>query len=296
MSKLMSIKRVIWFIGGIFLMALAFNLFLLPHNIMCGVSGMGVLAKSVFNLDPSLVILGLNILFLILSFIFLGKESTANTILGSILYPVMIKLTEFIPNMITIGELEPFVEVACGAALLGFGLGFVFKAGFTTGGVDILNQIVSKYGKMNIGTSMFYTDGIIIALSLVAFDLSTLVYSVINLFIVSTMTDKVVLGISQSKALYIITEHETSIKKYIIENLSHGVTILDGRGGYTGNFKKVIMCIVPTSQYYLLKDNIKRIDPEAFFVTTDAYEVSGGSIRKELEYGLNKDEERPQSI
>lgn len=258
-------------------MALAFNLFLLPHNIMCGVSGMGVLAKSAFNLDPSLVILCLNILFLILSFIFLGKESTANTILGSILYPIMIKLTEFIPNLIKLGELEPIVEVACGAALLGFGLGFVFKAGFTTGGVDILNQIVSKYGKMNIGTSMFYTDGLIIALSLVAFDLSTLVYSVINLFIVSTMTDKVVLGISQSKALYIITEHETSIKKYIMETLAHGVTVLDGRGGYTGNYKKVIMCIVPTSHYYLLKDNIKKIDPEAFFVTTDAYEVSGGA-------------------
>lgn len=258
-------------------MALAFNLFLLPHNIMCGVSGLGVLAKSTLGLDPSIVILGLNIFFLILSFIFLGKASTANTILGSILYPVMIKLTEFIPKVITIGELEPIVEVASGAALLGFGLGFVFKAGFTTGGVDILNQIVSKYGKMNIGTSMFYTDGIIITLSLVAFDLSTLVYSVINLFIISMMTDKVVLGISQSKALYIITEHETSIKKYIMETLSHGVTILDGRGGYTGNYKKVIMCIVPTNQYYSLKQHIKKIDPEAFFVTTDAYEVSGGA-------------------
>ena len=277
MNKHLSIKRVIWFIGGIFLMALAFNLFLLPHNIMCGVSGIGVLAKSVFNFEPSFVILGLNIFFLILSFIFLGKESTANTILGSILYPVMIKLTEFIPNMITIGELEPVVEVACGAALLGFGFGFVFKAGFTTGGIDILNQIVSKYGKMNIGTSMFYTDGLIIALSLLVFDLSTLVYSVISLFIISMMTDKVVLGISQSKALYIITEHETSIKKYIMETLAHGVTVLDGRGGYTGNYKKVIMCIVPTSHYCLLKDNIKKIDPEAFFVTTDAYEVSGGA-------------------
>ena len=91
------------------------------------------------------------------------------------------------------------------------------------------------------------------------------------------MTDKVVLGISQSKALYIITEHETMVKKYILNTLAHGVTILDGRGGYTGDYKKVIMCIVPTSHYYSLKENIQKIDPDAFFVTTDAYEVSGGA-------------------
>ena len=272
-----SLKKSIWFVGGILLMAIAFNIFLLPHNIVCGVSGLGVLANELFGLAPSLVIFVLNMFFLLLSFILLGKESTKNTILGSILYPLLIKLTEGLPLILNVGEIEPVVEIACGAALLGVGLGFVFKAGYTTGGVDILNQIISKYGHMNLGTSMFYTDGIIITLSLVVFNLSTLIYSIINLFIVSMMTDKVVLGISQSKALYIITEHETSIKKYIIDTLSHGVTILDGRGGYTGNYKKVIMCIVPTSHYYSLKENIKKIDPEAFFVTTDAYEVSGGA-------------------
>ena len=258
-------------------MAIAFNIFLLPHNIVCGVSGLGVLSHHLFKFDPSIVILISNSLLLILSFLLLGKESTKNTMVGSILYPVLIKLTEFVPSMIDLGTLEPIVEIACGAALVGVGLGLVFKAGYTTGGSDILNQIISKYGKMNLGTAMFYTDGLIIALSLLVFDFSTFMYSIINLFIVSIMTDKVVLGISQSKALYIITEHETSVKNYILNTLSHGVTILDGRGGYTGNYKKVIMCIVPTSHYYSLKENLKKIDPEAFFVTTDAYEVSGGA-------------------
>lgn len=272
-----KLKKVIWFISGILLMAIAFNFFLLPHNIVCGVSGLGVLAKHLFDFDPSIVILISNMILIVLSYIFLGKVSTKNTILGSILYPILIKLTETVPELFNLGTLEPIVEIACGAALLGIGLGFVFKAGFTTGGTDILNHIVSRYGKMNLGTAMFYTDGIIIMLSLFVFDFATFIYSVINLFIVSMMTDKVVLGISQSKALYIITEHETSVKKYILNKLSHGVTILDGRGGYTGDLKKVIMCIVPTSQYYSLKENIKKIDPDAFFVTTDAYEVSGGA-------------------
>ena len=89
------------------------------------------------------------------------------------------------------------------------------------------------------------------------------------------MTDKVILGISQSKAFYIITEHETDVKKFITQNLSHGVTVLEARGGYTGNMEKVIMCIVPTKEYYLFKEGIRMIDEHAFFIVTDAYEVFG---------------------
>ena len=103
-----------------------------------------------------------------------------------------------------------------------------------------------------------------------------MLYSIISLYIISIMTDKVVLGISNSKAFYIITEHETAVKKFIMEHLSHGVTVLDGRGGFTGNHQKVIMCIIPTKEYYIAKEGIREIDPRAFFVVTDAYEVNGG--------------------
>ena len=128
-----------------------------------------------------------------------------------------------------------------------------------------------------MGKSMYFTDFIIIIFSIFIFDLPTFVYSVLNLYIVSIITDKVVLGISSSKAFYIITEHETEIKKYITQNLSHGVTVLEARGGYTGNVEKVIMCIIPTKEYYVFKEGIKMIDENAFFVVTDAYEVSGGA-------------------
>ena len=78
-----------------------------------------------------------------------------------------------------------------------------------------------------------------------------------------------------SDTKYVITAHETDIKKYILNNLSHGVTVLDARGGYTGNVMKVIMCIIPTSEYFKAKEGIQSIDPNAFFLVTDAYEVSG---------------------
>jgi uncharacterized membrane-anchored protein YitT (DUF2179 family) len=96
------------------------------------------------------------------------------------------------------------------------------------------------------------------------------------MYIISIITDRVILGISKSKAFYIITEHETEIKKFITQNLSHGITVLEARGGYTGNMQKVIMCIIPTKEYYLFKEGIEMIDKNAFFIVTDAYEVSGG--------------------
>ena len=164
-----------------------------------------------------------------------------------------------------------------GAALTGFGLGLVFKSGFSTGGTDILNQIVSKYFKMSLGNAMFFTDGLIIVCGIFVFGWTNFMYSILSLYIISIMTDKVVLGISNSKAFYIITEHETDVKRFITQYLNHGVTVFDVRGGYTGNNKKMIMCIIPTKEYYLFKEGISNIDPKAFFVVTDSYEVSGGA-------------------
>jgi len=103
------------------------------------------------------------------------------------------------------------------------------------------------------------------------------IYSIISLYIVSIMTDKVVLGISQSKSFYIITEQEDLVKEFLVSQLKHGVTVLDGKGGYTGNKQRVIMCIVPTKEYFLVKEAIREIDKNAFFLVTDAYEVFGGA-------------------
>jgi len=127
-----------------------------------------------------------------------------------------------------------------------------------------------------MGNAMIFTDGLIALSTVFVFGWVPLMYSLMNLYIVSVMTDKVILGISQSKAFYIITTHESEVKKFIMQHLSHGVTVLEGRGGFTGDHKKVIMCIIPTKEYFVAKEGIHQIDKEAFFVVTDAYEVYGG--------------------
>ena len=152
----------------------------------------------------------------------------------------------------------------------------VFKAGFTTGGTDIVNQIISKYFKISIGNSMLMSDGLIVLSSIIFFGPVKFMYSIIFLYIISIMSDRVILGISDSKAFYIITEHEQEIKEYIMKYLSHGVTVFNAKGGFAKEKQNVLMCVLPTKDYYRLKEGINVIDKDAFFVVTDAYEVFGG--------------------
>lgn len=272
-----KLKRYTSFVLGVLLAAISYNLFLLPADLVSGVGGIGVMLNKLFGIDPALTLLVGSSILLALSFILLGKEKTANSVVGSLLYPLFVKLTSDIINYINIGDADPLIIVLFGAVLSGFGFGIIFKAGFTTGGTDILNQIVSKYGRISIGNAIFLTDGLIILASAFVFGWTKFMYSIIYIYIVGIMTDKVILGISESKAFYIITEHETDVKKFILNHLSHGVTVLDARGGFTGNNQKVIMCIIPTKEYFVAKEGIHAIDPNAFFVVTDSYEVSGGA-------------------
>lgn len=263
------------FLLGLLLISLAYNVFILPNNIVYGMGGIGVILYRTKGIDPSVVIMIGSIILLILSYFTLGWEKTRNSIIGSLLYPILVKLTGPLSGYLDFGATETIVTVICGSVLNGFGLGLVFKSGFTTGGTDILNQIFSKYFKVSIGKAMLFTDGIIVTIALSIFGFQKFIYSIINMYVIGIMTDKVILGISESKSFYIITEHETDIKKYIINNLSHGVTVLEARGGYTGNRLKVIMCIIPTKEYFKAKEGIQTIDPNAFFLVTDAYEVRG---------------------
>lgn len=273
-------QRSLTFLIGIFIVSITFNIFMIPNDIVYGVGGIGVIFKKLFNITPSIVILISSILLLILSFITLGFDKTKNSIIGSLLFPIFVELTEFIIPYINLGNTEPLLLTIFGAALSGFGYGLIFKSGYTTGGTDILNQIVAKYFKKSIGTSMFFTDGLIIGISLFFFGMQKFMYSVVNIVIISIMTDKVILGVSQSKTFFIITDSETAVKKFIMEYLDRGVTVIEARGGYTGNYQKMIMCTIPTKEYFIFKEGIESIDPNAFFMVTDAYEVSGGRIHR----------------
>ena len=260
---------------GAALTALAFNLFLLPNDILVGFSGLSIIANNLWGIKPSLFIAIGYAIIVVLSYIYLGKSATKKNIIGSLLYPFFVEVTSYLTPYVDLTGLEAVVLVLCGAVLSGFGSGLVYKVGYSTGGSDVVNQLVSKYIKRPIGTSMLITDGCIIGLGFFVFGFKTVIYSVIAVYVISFITDKVMIGISQSKSFYVITDHETEVKKFLLRALSHGVTVIPARGGYTGNEIKMIMCIVPTKEYVTIKENILAIDERALILVSDTYEVLG---------------------
>ena len=237
-----KLKRYIQFFIGVFLSACAFNIFLKPCNLIFGLS---------------------------------GYENSKSTILGSVAYPVFVKLTEFMPEYIDLGNTETIVIALCGALISGIGTGLVFKNNFTTGGTDVLKQILSHYGKMPYSKANLYSEGLIMLAGGFFFGWQSFIYSVITLYASGIISDRVILGISEYKTLEIITTEEKAIKNFIMESLNHGVTEIDAEGGYTNKRKKILLCAIPTREYFIASEAIKKLDPEAFVIVIDTYEVQG---------------------
>ena len=124
---------------------------------------------------------------------------------------------------------------------------------------------------------MLLVDGSIVVAGGFKYGWTSMLYALVVLYILSVMTDRIMLGISKSKAFYIITDEDEKVKEYIMKELGHGVTIFPVKGGYTKEKQKMLMCVVPTREYYRLKEGISKIDKDSFFVITDSYEVKGGA-------------------
>lgn len=272
-----KLKRYFELVIGILLIAIAFNLFLLPNELVFGgVSGLSIIVSKFITIDASTFIMIVSLLLLVVSFLVLGKNDTKASIVGSILFPIFVNITANIGEYIKLDTGNVLLSAVFGGIIYGFGAGLVFKAGFTTGGTDIINQILSKYLHMSMGNAMLISDGLIVVLGGFFFGATKLMYALIVIYIIGLMTDKVLLGISNSKAFYIITNEDEKIRDYLLNELHHGVTIFSVKGGYSHKKDEVILCVVPTREYYRVKEGIHEIDSEAFFVVCDAYEVSGG--------------------
>lgn len=275
-KKRKLIRRYIAFVFALFILAAAYNLLILPNNLVTGgVSGIAVIVKKI--IDPAVFIAISNVILLILSLIFLGKKKTVGSIIGIILFPIFVKLTESIGTLIVLENQDVLLYVIIAAFLMGTSCGIIIKNGFSTGGSDIVAQILSKTFKISIGKGTIVFDSIVILSGGIILGPFNIMYALVYLYIYSIMVDKVILGIAENKAFYIITEKDQEIKEYILDNLNHGVTILKAKGAYQGGSENVLMCVVPSKDYFRLKEGIKMIDEKAFFVATDAYEVKGGA-------------------
>lgn len=276
-NKKNLVKRIIEFLLGCFVVACAYNIFIAPNKLVPGgVSGIAVIINGIFNTDYATTIFILNIFLLIMSYILLGKEKTRASILGSIVFPIFVRATEYLNVWLQIDTSNMLLSALSGSILFGIGAGLIFRAGFTTGGTDIVNQILSKYLKITLGKSMLLSDGLIVLASGFFFGIKIMLYSVLVLYIISLISDRIILGISDSKMFLIVTEKDEEVKEYILKTLNHGVTIFKGKGGYKTQNEDVLMAVLPTKDFAQLREGIKEIDKTAFYIITDTYEVFGG--------------------
>ena len=257
--------------------ALIYNIFLLPLNIVSGgVSGVATITNHLYHIDPSLMVFLLSAACSLISLLYLGVEQTASTIAASIIYPILIKVTAPIATLIPIETNDIFIIVIFAGVLSGIASGLFYKSGYVNCGFPVICKVLYENFKIAISKSTLVINIIVVVFGGIFFGSLNAMYAAILLYISSIVMDKVILGISNNKAFYIITSEESEVKEYIIDKLHHNVTTFDVKGGFLEKKRKVLLSVIPSREYYKVAEGIKNIDKEAFFVVTDSYEVIGG--------------------
>lgn len=266
---------------GCLLIALTFNIFCVPNKIVPGgLSGVGIIFDHLFEIKTSYVLLVGNLLLVTTGIICLGLKDTIPSIIGAVVYTLIMYLTECMN--ITINLSSVFLNVITVGVLFGVGCTMVYLSGCSLGGLDIIGVIFNKKFGLTLGTSLFIVNGTVLVIGTFIFGIEALLISLIIRYIESKIIDTFLTGISDSKILFINTDKIEEITKYIIEEVESGVSEIKVTSGFKKQKNTVLMCVVPTEKYLLLKSQIIQIDNDAFITVMDSYEVYGGTNRYKL--------------
>ena len=266
---------------GCLLIALTFNIFCVPNKIVPGgLSGVGIIFDHLFEIKTSYVLLVGNLLLVTTGIICLGLKDTIPSIIGAVVYTLIMYLTEYLN--ITINLSSVFLNVITVGVLFGVGCTMVYLSGCSLGGLDIIGVIFNKKFGLTLGTSLFIVNGTVLVIGTFIFGIEALLISLIIRYIESKIIDTFLTGISDSKILFINTDKIEEITKYIIEEIESGVSEIKVTSGFKKQKNTILMCVVPTEKYLLLKSQIIQIDNDAFITVMDSYEVYGGTNRYKL--------------
>lgn len=275
-------KNIFLFVMGMLIAAFAFNLFYEPYSIVpSGSGGLALLVSKFIKVDLSLIVLVINLILLLLGLLFFGYDYAAKMLTITLLYPSFLKATTLITRHIDFENASLFLIMLIGGGLSGISSGLIRKSGFNPGGFSPLYDILKKYFHISYGVSGFIINALLIGSSGFIFGFNSVIYSVISLFVSSYMVDRIVIGISNNKVFYIITDNPNELREAIMNKLNYLVTVVKARGGYSNKRKKMLMCVVPTIEYLKLKELVAALDPSAFFLIVDAYE---SSVKKNCKY------------
>ena len=251
-------KRYLMLLLGCLIVAFSFNLFFLRYDIVCfGVSGISIVLSE-FGVNPSVFILCTNIVLMIVAYFALGFDNMKNQLVGALSYPIFVSLTSMITKYIDLGNTEMVVIAILGGVMAGIGYGLIYKSNFSTGGTDVI------------------VNGISVIIGKIVFSWDIVLYAILVSYLISVFTDKVLLGISKCKAFYIVTDKKKTniVKEFLLSIDGVGVTLMEAEGGYSKNDESLLLAVVPSKSYFIVKAGLKEIDNKMFFLVCDSYEVS----------------------
>lgn len=271
------VVEYIYILLGSAIIGYSFNVFLLPNKIASGgVSGISTILHSMLGWEPAYVQWAFNIPLFIAGVIFLGKHFGIKTLVGTAFLPFIVFMTK---------NADPWTHDALLGALfggigVGLGLGIVFRGKASTGGTDLLAQIINKYTGLTLGTCVVLIDGFIVLSAAIVFDIERGLYALIGLYVTSKTIDFVQVGFGRSKMAMIITSKQEEVREGILNQIDRGVTKLSAHGGFTDHERPVLMCVVDQAEFTKLKQLVKTIDPSAFVIVMDAAEVVGEGFKR----------------
>lgn len=279
-----NILEWVYIILGSFLVAVAINFFFLPNKITNGgASGIATIFYYFYQIPMGLTVMIINIPLFIISIWKLGIKFSIRTIISTTLLSIFLEIIK-LENIITTyqGIEDYFIAAIFGGLILGIGLSFVFKGNASTGGSDLLANIIYKVRKnVNLSTILLTIDAAIIIFSIIAFkSINIGLYSIIGIFVSNKVIDLLFEGINFSKAFYIITDKNEEIIRDIEEILERGSTTISGIGSYSDEECRVIISVVERNQVSKMKSIIYSHDKNAFVYITTAHEVIGNGFKE----------------
>ena len=274
-----NIKKYTKILIGCILISLGLNIFIIPAKLIASETiGFTSILSYNYGFNNAALLLILNVWTLWLIYMIYNIEKLKQYLLPTLLLPICIYLGSFI-NIKIINSVEELLVAIAGAYIMGYGYSLMYKEGYKTGAIYILEDMFNDLSKKNTRIVSRGFDLILILVVIKLYGLEQALYSSIVIIIIRYMTTKARIGISDSKAFYIITSKEKEIKKYLMEELHHDLTAIDAEGGFTKKKNKVIMTVISTKDYFRVKEGIQEIDPKAFISITDNYEVMNRNVK-----------------
>lgn len=263
---------------GSVILAVGMNMFMIPNMLAPGgISGLAVVLYHLFRLPVGVTIILLNIPLFITGYLVLGPRVVIQSLLGTILFSIAVEATApYLPAATD----DLLLASVYGGVVMGVGVGLVFRYRGSTGGTGLLSLILAKAKGISPGQAMLWGDLVVLAAAVFVFGSEAAMYAAVALFVSVKVIDGILEGLGLAKSVIIITKSGEAINEKLLYELGRGVTWLQGHGGYTGQSREVLLCVVTRQQTASLKTIIREIDPAAFVIIGNATEVHGEGFQK----------------